>query len=151
MLYTKPIELKDCQAFVTEQHRHLKKVVIRDKFRVAAYDETGLVGVVQVSRPRARMLDNGLNLEVVRVAIIDDRERASNCVSFLLGRVYQIAKAMGYQKLVSYILDIENGHSYKASGWVYESDTKGGLGWENRGREPTEQPGPKQRWCKIIK
>lgn len=52
----RPVSLAEANAFVDDLHRHHQHVV-RDKYRVGAEIDGRLVGVVQVGRPVARMLD----------------------------------------------------------------------------------------------
>ena len=62
-----PVSLSEANAFVRLHHRHHGPTV-GHKFSLGIEDETGIRGVAIVSRPVARMLDDGLTLEVVRVA-----------------------------------------------------------------------------------
>lgn len=70
----------------------------------------------------------------------------------LYGACARIAKAMGYNKIQTYILETETGISLKASGWKLEAITAGGQ-WKrndgiiNRTDQPTES---KQRWAKYL-
>ena len=53
-----PMELKDAQDYINTYHRH-HQAAHRDKFRIAAMEDGKIVGVVQVGRPVARVLDDG--------------------------------------------------------------------------------------------
>lgn len=142
-----PIELKAANAYVAENHRHLDPVH-RDKWRLAAVDDSGkIIGVVQAARPTARYLDNGMTIDIVRCCTDGTR----NACTFLLGRAERIAKAMGYSKMISYILESETGVSYKAAGWHKEADTIG-HDWScpSRPRKTTAPTCNKQRWAKDI-
>src|SRR5664279_292843 len=115
------LELKEANEFVDKLHRH-HKAVYRDKFRCGVEDDDGkLRGVVQVGRPVSRCLDNGKTLEVTRLCT-DEYE---NACSFLYSKAARVAKELGYEKIITYILDSENGTSLKASGWIHEADTQG--------------------------
>lgn len=146
MIKAIPLELKDANKFVEEYHRHHVPVV-RDKYRIGAEVDGKLVGVVQVARPKARMLDDGHTLEVVRLCT----DGTKDVCSFLYSRAARIAKQLGYSKIVTYILDSEMGSSLKASGWEYETSTAGGS-WSrsNRLREDKHPTCPKQRWSKTL-
>ena len=146
MLTARPIELREANAFVEKLHRH-HDPVHRDKLRVAAYDGDRLVGVVQLARPVSRMLDDGATIEVVRLCT----DGTPNVCSFLYGRAARIARELGYRKIITYILDTEDGASLKAAGWRKEKDTKGGT-WDcpSRPRNTTAPTSKKQRWCKIL-
>lgn len=115
-----PLELKQANEFVDRLHRHHDSVY-RDKFRLGCEVDGKLVGVVQLARPVSRMLDDGKTIEVVRLCT----DGTTNVCSFLYSRAARIAKEMGYSKIITYILDSENGASLKASGWHKEADTHG--------------------------
>lgn len=125
-----PIELKEANAFVESLHRH-HSPVHRDKFRIGCANDDGkLIGVVQCARPVARNLDDGKTLEVVRLC----SDGTENVCSFLYSRAARIAKEMGYTKIITYILESENGASLKASGWHIEADGVGGGSWDTPSR-----------------
>lgn len=146
MLKARPVELREANAFVDHLHRHHDHVY-RDKCRVGAEQNGELVGVAQLARPVARRLDDGQTIEVVRLCT----NGTHNACSFLYGRAARIAKEMGYQKIVTYILEDENGASLRAAGWHKEADTKGGS-WDcpGRPRKTTAPTAPKQRWAKNL-
>lgn len=129
-LVAEPIELKDAQAFINQLHRH-HAAAIRDKFRIAAKIAGGeIVGVAQVGRPISRNLCDGYTLEVLRLCTNGEKD----VCSFLYSRCARIAKEMGYKKIITYILETEQGTSLKASGWVCEDEHCGGATWENCSR-----------------
>ena len=142
-----PIELKEANRFVDSLHRHHSSVH-RDKFRIGCEINGKLVGVVQLARPVSRVLDNGKTIEVVRLC----SDGTPNVCSFLYAKAARIAKEMGYEKIITYILDTESGISLKASGWTKEADTIG-HSWDckSRPRNTTSPTCNKQRWCKILK
>lgn len=112
MLVLVPISLAEANAFVGQHHRHHKPVV-GHKFSVAASDGEKIVGVAIVGRPVSRYLDDGWTLEVNRLCT----DGTHNACSFLYAAAWRCAKNMGYKKLITYILDTENGTSLRASGW----------------------------------
>ncbi len=155
-----PLELKQANAFVANLHRH-HAPVHRDKFRFGVIDNNGkLCGVVQCGRPLSRFLDDGKTLEVVRLCT----DGTYNACSFLYSRAARIAKEMGYHKIITYILESENGTSLKASGWKLVKKNAGGGSWDvpSRKRElvnsqlsffdnkPKYSTEPKQRYEKIL-
>lgn len=75
-----------------------------------------------------------------------------NVCSFLYGKAARIAKEMGYEKIITYILDSENGISLKACGRFKEADVIG-HSWDcrSRPRSTTAPTCDKERWCKILK
>lgn len=158
-----PLELKEAQVYIDQNHRH-HKAAIRDKFRIGCECDGKLVGVVQVGRPISRNLCDGKTLEVLRLCTDGTRE----VCSFLYSRAARVAKELGYSKIITYILETENGASLKASGWVLEANNVGSAaGWaesNTRGRERErekqlsmfEEKGKyplgvkKQRWVKYL-
>ena len=141
-----PLELRQANEFVDRLHRH-HPPVYRDKFRIGCEVNGELVGVVQLARPVARMLDDGKTIEVVRLCT----DETTNVCSFLYSRAARIAREMGYAKIITYILDSEDGASLKASGWHKEADTQGGS-WScpSRPRKTTAPTCKKQRWAKEL-
>lgn len=112
MLELVPITLKEANFFVEQHHRHHKPVT-GHKFSIAASDGEKIVGVAIVGRPVSRYLDDGWTLEVNRLCT----DGTKNACSFLYSAAWRAAKNMGYKKLITYILQSENGASLKASGW----------------------------------
>lgn len=142
-----PLELKDANAFVAVHHRH-NEPVKRDKWRFGVIDDNGkLIGVLHAAKPIARLLDDGKTIEIVRCC----SDGTKNLCSFMLGRARRIAKAMGYNKMISYILESESGVSYKAAGWHKETDTRGHT-WHTPGRPRTDTAPTcdKQRWALVL-
>lgn len=123
-----PVTLREANAFVERYHRHHKPVV-GHKFSIAASDGKKIVGVAIVGRPVSRYLDNGLTLEVNRLCTDGTR----NACSFLYSAAWRAARNLGYKKLITYILESENGSSLKAAGWKCIGEC-GGLRWNGRSR-----------------
>lgn len=125
-----PLELKQANEYVENLHRH-HSPVYRDKFRFGVLADDGhLCGVIQVARPVSRMLDDGKTLEVVRCCT----DGTKNACSFLYSRAARIAQIMGYKKIITYILESENGASLKTSGYALEADGVGGGEWSRPSR-----------------
>lgn len=117
-----PVELREANAYVDRHHRH-STTVVRDKFRVGLRNSsTGdLVGVAQVGRPRARMLQDGSTVEILRVCTSGER----NACSALYAACCRAARALGYRRVVTYTLAEEDGASLKASGFTAAHETAG--------------------------
>lgn len=141
-----PLELHAANLFVKSLHRH-HDPVYRDKFRIGCSIAGKLVGVVQVGRPVARMLDDGNTVEVTRMCT----DGTDNACSFLYAKAARVAKELGYRKIITYILDTEDGTSLKASGWHKEAEIKGHT-WNqpSRPRKTTAPTCDKQRWAKQL-
>lgn len=118
-----PLELAEANAFVAEHHRHHRPVV-GHKFSIGAALGDKIVGAVIVGRPVARMRDDGMTLEVTRLATDGTR----NACSFLYGAAARAGFALGYKRIGTYILDSEPGSSLKAAGWKLIG-TAGGGSW----------------------
>jgi hypothetical protein len=118
-----PINLDEANAFVAVMHRHHKPVP-GAKFCVAVADDSGIRGVAIVGRPVARMSDNGLTLEVNRCCT----DGTKNACSMLYGAAWRAAKALGYQRLITYTLPEEGGASLRAAGWALIG-MRGGGNW----------------------
>lgn len=146
-IHAVPLELKEANEFVNQLHRH-HDPVYRDKFRVGAWKDGKLVGVVQIGRPVSRRLDDGKTVEVTRLC----SDGTKNVCSFLYAKAAKIAEEMGYSKIITYILQSESGVSLKAAGWVCEDPHCGGGHWDrpSRRRNTTAPIEPKQRWCKTL-
>lgn len=146
-LYIKPIHLKQAGEFVKQYHRH-NLPTVGGKFAVAVYDDERLCGVAVCGRPTARNADNGTTLEIYRNCTDGTR----NACSKLYGACVRIAKNMGYKKVITYILESENGASVKASNFICEG--KAGL-LENTGsRQKKYATAPrefKQRYAIVLK
>lgn len=147
----KPITLKAANAFVTVNHRHHDSVT-GCKFAIGLYKtvkgKESLIGVAICGRPVSRHLDNGLTLEINRLCTTEP----GNCCSMLYGRCVKIAKDMGYEKVITYILESEPGISLKASGFTLENTCCGGTNWTGlRKRANNTVPEEmKQRWVKVL-
>ena len=128
MLEIVPISLAEANQYVSEHHRHHKPVV-GHKFSVGCTDGENIVGVAIVGRPVARYLDDGWTLEVNRLCTDGTR----NACSMLYAAAWRAARAMGYHKLITYILDNEPGTSLRAAGWKCVGQA-GGLRWTGRRR-----------------
>ena len=128
MLEIVPITLAEANAFVAQHHRHHKPVV-GHKFSIGCSSGDHIVGVAIVGRPVARYLDDGWTLEVNRLCT----DGTKNACSMLYAAAWRAARAMGYKKIVTYILETESGTSLKAAGWKCVGQA-GGLRWTGRRR-----------------
>lgn len=95
-----PISLPDASAFIDMIHRHNKRPSIAATIAAGLEHEGKLIGVVMAGRPVARALDDGLTLEVHRVATVEDAPRGS--VSCLYQAMRRAAGALGYRKCITY-------------------------------------------------
>ena len=126
MLTLTSVTLADANRFVAEHHRHHKPVT-GHKFSLGCIKDGRLVGVAIVGRLVSRYLDNGLTLEVNRLCSTGEK----NVCSFLYAAAARAAKALGYEKIITYILDSESGVSLRAAGWQCAGPA-GGLRWTGK-------------------
>jgi hypothetical protein len=144
----KPISLKFAQAYVQEHHRH-NKPPVGHKFSVGLFDGERCVGVAVAGRPVARLLDDGLTLEVTRTCTDGTR----NANSMLYGAIVRAATALGYAKCVTYTQGTESGASLRGAGWtpVQELAPRGGWDAPSRRRVDIGSGGvPRIRWERVT-
>ena len=156
MLEIRPCDLKTATAFVFQNHRH-NKPPNGHKYSIACYDGDRLCGVVMVGRPVARLLDDGMTLEVTR----NCTDGTKNACTILYGAACRAAKALGYKRIITYTLEEEPGTSLKASNWQKDGTT-GGDTWDRPsrprtlvqttlfGEEVKYSTGKKTRWVKTL-
>lgn len=70
-----------------------------------------------------------------------------NACSFLYSKARRTSLEMGFERVITYILESESGNSLRAAGWRFVKITGGGS-WDRKGRRrvdkaPTEK---KQLW-----
>lgn len=143
-----PITMRAANDFVLTHHRHHGKVR-GCKFCIGVLDgEQKLRGVAVVGRPVSRYLDNGLTAEVTRLCT----DGCKNACSFLYAACARIARQMGYDRIITYILESENGASLRASGWSCRV-TCGGGNWNTPKRPRADSPNPcaKQFYYKDLR
>lgn len=142
----RPVELKIANQFISQFHRHNKKVT-GHKFSIGIFDGDELMGVAIVGRPVARMADDGLTLEVLRSCTKPGAPKGTN--SKLYGHCKKIAQVMAYRRLITYTLTEESGSSLKAVGAVISGSVDASVGWSRQGRRRENQAIYKQekiRW-----
>ncbi|TNM37411.1 hypothetical protein FHP29_16395 [Nocardioides albidus] len=116
-----PVSLATANEFVRANHRH-HQAVVGHKFSIGVTDDDGeLRGVAIVGRPVARGRDDGLTLEVTRVAT----DGVANGCSMLYAAAWRAVRAMGYERLGTYTLESESGASLRAAGWKVIHQVRG--------------------------
>ena len=131
----RPISLKFAKEFVLLNHRH-NKPPVGHKFSVGLFNNDICVGVAIAGRPVARMLDDGVTLEVIRTCTDGTR----NANSMLYGAIVRAATALGYRKCVTYTQHDESGASLRGAGWTPVAELKARAGWDTPSR-PRENIG----------
>lgn len=138
-----PMTIGAAKIYISEHHRHHNPPP-GGLFAVGVKAGGAIVGVAIVGRPVARMLDDGSTCEVTRLCT----DGTPNACSMLYGACRRAAKALGYTRIITYILASEPGTSLRAAGWVASSIESKGGSWDRPSRKrtdahPTE---PKQRY-----
>ena len=142
-----PITLRVARAYVNTHHRHLRGPA-GATLAIGVQDaQARLRGVAVLGRPVARRLDDGATLEVTRVAT----DGCRNACSALYGAACRVAKALGYQTVMTYTLFSDHGTSLRASGWRQTGLTSGGA-WTRVGRSRADAHPltPKRRWTASL-
>ena len=155
LVVVRAVELKDANAFVAQHHRHHKPAV-GHRFSLGAFVDGAMVGACIVGRPVARNTNQRTCVEVTRLVT----DGTYNACSALYAAAARAAKALGYERIQTFILETEPGTSLKASGWVNEGAAGGGQ-WFHTGFNEGVLPGismnrddqptcGKTRWAKSL-
>lgn len=144
-----PLELTEANRFVELFHRHHQPAV-GHRFSIGCITDDGdLHGAAIVGRPVARLAGSPRAvLEVSRLVT----DGTLNACSVLYAAAARAGKALGFERIQTYILDTEIGTSLRASGWECEGAAGGGQ-WKHTDGKPrrTDQPtGAKQRWTRAL-
>lgn len=129
-----PIYRDQANAFITAWHRH-HQPPLRFVFAIGVADSDLLVGVATAGRPIARHLDDGLTVEVTRVATDGTR----NACSMLYGACWRTARERGYARAITYTRDDETGASLRAAGWLLAARRQARAGWDMPGRRRRDE------------
>lgn len=137
-----PITFQEARAFIRRHHRH------HDppqgwKFGIGCSKEGEVVGVITVGRPVNRHLDDGKTAEVTRCCT----DGTKNAASKLYAAAWRCARAMGYERIITYTLAEEDGTSLDAAGWKALHETTAD-NWDtpSRPRVDTSPDGQKRLW-----
>ncbi|TQN32641.1 hypothetical protein FHX37_2618 [Haloactinospora alba] len=130
MLWIVPVSFRDAAAYVAIWHRHHSRSPRGHKFSLGVVNaENYVVGVAIVGRPIARGLDDARTLEVTRLAT----DGTHNACSKLYGATWRAARALGYERLVTYTHTDESGASLRAAGWRPAAVLPPREGWNRPG------------------
>jgi hypothetical protein len=125
-----PVYRDPANAFIAAWHRH-HAPPLRFLYAIGIADGDLLVGVATAGRPVARGYDDGLTVEVTRVAVADN---TPNGCSMLYGACWRAAKARGFVRALTYTRDDEAGASLRAAGWICAAHRDLRVGWDMPGR-----------------
>lgn len=144
-LHLVPVTFNDACGFVAMWHRHHTRPVGHRYSIGLADDACVLRGVAVVGRPVARSFDDGMTLEVTRLAT----DGTANAGSMLYAACWRAASAMGYRRLVTYTQAGEGGGSLRAAGYRVVAQRPARSGWScpSRPREDRGVDGiPRTLW-----
>jgi hypothetical protein len=115
-----PCTLAEANRFVETHHRHHAPTPVAQWCHAATLDGR-VVGVAIVGQPKARMACDGWTVEVTRVATDGTR----NACSLLYGAARRAAFALGYTRVLTYVLEAEDGASLRAAGYRLDGVVRG--------------------------
>ena len=116
-----PVTFQQACAFVAAWHRR-HEPPRGHKFSLGvATDDDVLHGIAIVGRPVARLLQDGLTLEVTRTAT----DGTPNANSALYGAAWRAARALGYRR---------SGVSLRGAGWRVVAERRPRRGWDTPSR-----------------
>lgn len=138
-----PLTLAQANKLVAELHRH-HKPTRGHRFSIGIERQGVLCGAAIVGRPVAPKTEPYDVCEVTRLVT----DGTFNACSALYGASARVAKAMGFKRIQTFILENEPGVSLKAAGWVFDGWTNDpGAGWQSRpGRRDDQPTCRKARW-----
>jgi hypothetical protein len=144
------LELTEANAFVEENHRHHRRIQ-GHRFSLGAEKKGVLVGVAIVGRPVGGQHQKDW-VEVTRLCT----DGTPNACSFLYAAAAKAARALGYYRIQTFILQEECGVSLRAAGWSFDRLSHP-VGWhhnsENRAARDTPEHlmDRKQLWFKELR
>src|ERR1044072_7968425 len=124
-----PLSFDSACELVARLHRH-HEPPRGHKFSAGLLDDRALVGVAIASRPVARAFDEGMTIEVTRLAT----DGTANACSALYRAIWRAAKGIGYRRLVTYTQADESGASLRAAGFVKVAELPPRKGWNTPSR-----------------
>ncbi len=144
-LHLVPVTLAQANEHCAAWHRH-NRPVPGAKFCVGAADGDGVLHAVAIAgRPVARMFDDGMTVEIYRVA----SDGHKNACSMLYGACQRAAFALGYRTVITYTQADESGASLRASGWKVIARRPPRAGWDAPSRpraNETYRSSQRQLW-----
>ncbi|WP_367997474.1 XF1762 family protein [Streptomyces sp. GMY02] len=138
-----PVSFQQARAFIAAHHRH-HGAPQGMKCALGVAVDGSLVGVAVVGRPVARRLDDGVTAEVTRTCT----DGTAHANSKLYGAAWRAARALGYQRMITYTQAGESGASLRAIGFhlVAQLAPRGGWSCPSRPRSGSAGPVARTRW-----
>lgn len=145
----RPITLKDARSLCAGIHRRHNPPQ-GGLFAAALEIDGEIIGVAIAGRPVSRHLDDGLTVEVTRVAV---KPGHRNGCTQLYGALNRAAAALGYRRSITYTCEDEGGISCRAAGYADDGEAGGGV-WHSEQEGLFDAPaypvGRKRRWIKPL-
>ncbi len=113
MLRLVPMTVTKARNYVGKNHRH-NRAPQGGLFACGVEEKSVMVGVAIAGRPNQYKMDNGVTVEITRVCT----GGTPNACSKLYGALCRAAKAIGYEKAITYTLASEPGTSLRAAGFT---------------------------------
>lgn len=143
-----PVTIGEARTFIDRHHRH-HRAPQSGLFAVAVArepegeEDDAIVGVAVVGRPIARPYQDGYTAEVTRLCGL---EGYPNACSMLYGACWRAARALGYRRIITYILASEPGSSLRGAGWRVLA-VRPARSWsaDSRARPRVDRSSPAQR------
>lgn len=129
------IDLRTAKRFVARHHRHSRPPV-GHRWSLGLYEGLTLRAVAVVGRPVARRLDDGLTVEVTRLA----SDGAQNACSALYAAAAREAWRRGFRRVITYTRTDEPGTSLRAAGWLEVARTEEAKQWSRPSRPREHDP-----------
>ena len=107
-----PVTQKEAHAFADRRYKQQKRIK-GYQFSVGCTDGDRMVGVANVARPASRYMDDGWTLEMTGVCT----DGSEDVRLMLYAAAWRAARALGYRKLITYVMDTEPGTGLKMAGW----------------------------------
>lgn len=142
-LYLRPLSLRQANDLIAQWHRHHKPVQ-GHRFSVGVCDQSEVFhGAAVVGRPLARHTDQWRVAEVTRLVT----DGTPNACSMLYGSCARAAKALGFERIQTYIMEVEPGTTLRAAGWRFDGTCRAQSWSKSRGRQDQSEPSVRERWC----
>jgi len=148
-----PCTVRRARRFVGDHHRH-SLPPNGGLFAVAVECDGETVGVGIAGRPVARALDDGRTVEITRCCTLG----TPNAASMVYGALCKAARALGYERAITYTLASESGASLRGAGFLVAAQVRA-QGWDRPSRSrrdadlfgnATKPPGAKLRWERRL-
>lgn len=109
------VTLRDARRFVSEYHRHSDAPQGGIIAIGVVDDDEQLWGIAIIGRCVAPGIKDPHACELTRCCVRPDGPR--NACSFLYGRAWRLATAMGFERMITYTLSKESGASLRGAGF----------------------------------